>query len=284
VACHLFDTEFPRNQRKPLPQPRSTAARPVRKRGGRETLIEARSLEVHFPITGGILRRTIGHVRAVDGVNLAVARGSVVAVVGESGSGKTTLGKAMVGLIPRTGGAIQAGVALRSQIIFQDPYASLNPRLTVGEIVAEGLRYRPDPPARAERERRVAETLALVGLERATASRYPHEFSGGQRQRIGIARALVVNPEFLVCDEPTSALDVSVQAQILNLLRGLKDRLGLTYLFITHDLGVVEYFADEVAVMREGRIVEAGPVETVFRRPRQAYTRELLKAVPKLAR
>ncbi len=291
AACHLHDPSFHgRALARAARPPAARAPRAVKSTGA---LVEVENLAVHFPIRTGLLRRVTGHVRAVDGVSLAIPRGGVTAVVGESGCGKTTLGKALIGLAPPTAGTIRydgqavgaahaAGWRRKMQIIFQDPYASLNPRLTVGEIVGEGLRYAAAAPGRAQREARVAATLELVGLDAAAARRYPHEFSGGQRQRVGIARALAVEPEFVVCDEATSALDVSVQAQILNLLRGLKDRLGLTYLFITHDLGVVEYFADAVAVMYLGRIVEHGTVRDVFESPRHPYTRALLAAVPRV--
>jgi peptide/nickel transport system ATP-binding protein len=232
----------------------------------------------------------------VDGVSLAVAPGRTLALVGESGCGKTTVGKGILQLVRPTGGGVSfegvtltrlRGDALRRrradlQIVFQDPYASLNPRMRVLDILLEGMTALGVLADRAARERRVAELLAQVGLPAEALGRYPHEFSGGQRQRIAIARALSVNPRLVVCDEPTSALDVSVQAQILNLLKRLQRELGVAYLFITHNLGVVSYVADEVAVMYLGRIVEHGTVEEVLADPKHPYTRALLDAVPTL--
>ncbi len=259
-------------------------------------LLEVSDLKVYFPIRRGILRRTVGHVKAVDGVTLAVPEGRTLALVGESGSGKTTVGKSVLQLIRPTAGSVRyAGAELTGlgraglqryraamQIVFQDPYASLNPRMRVADILLEGMRALRVGAGEADRVARSDAILDQVGLPAAAKSRYPHEFSGGQRQRIAIARALAVEPRLVVCDEPTSALDVSVQAQILNLLRDLQERLGLAYLFITHNLAVVEYLAHEVAVMTEGRIVEQGTAEQVLRAPRHAYTRALLEAVPKI--
>ncbi len=245
---------------------------------GRQALLEVRDLRVHFPIRRGILQRTVAHVRAVDGVDLALAAGRTLALVGESGCGKTTAGKAILGLLERTGGEVVLDAAPvarlvpdRMQMVFQDPFGSLDPRMRVGEIVAEGNRAVD-----------VAGLLEQVGLHAAMAHRYPHEFSGGQRQRIAIARALAVNPALLICDEPTSALDVSVQAQVLRLLADLQARLDLAYLFITHNIAVVDYLAHEVAVMYLGRIVERGTTGEVLRSPRHPYTQALLAAVPKL--
>ncbi len=257
------------------------------------SLLSVENLVVHFPVRRGVLARTVGHVRAVDGVSFAIPQGKTLALVGESGSGKTTAGRAILRLIEPTGGRIVFdGVDLasldggamrrlrkRAQLIFQDPYGSLNPRMTVYSVLAEALAVHQLRP-RAQRRDRVYELLELVGLPPETADRYPNEFSGGQRQRIGIARALAVEPELIVADEPVSALDVSIQAQILNLLDDLQDRLGLTYLFIGHDLSVVRHIADTVAVMYLGRIVEMGPVEEVFTRPIHPYTKALLSAVP----
>ena len=252
------------------------------------------SLEVHFPIRRGLLQRTVGHVRAVDGVSLTISAGRTLALVGESGCGKTTVGKALLQLIKPTAGSVKLGGSeligmkpkrLRAarrhmQMVFQDPFASLNPRLRVGDIIAEGMASLGlENDSQAQRNA-VAALLRQVGLPDEAVERYPHEFSGGQRQRIAIARALAVQPELLICDEPTSALDVSVQAQILNLLKALQEELGVAYLFITHNFAVVEYLAHDVAVMYLGRIVEQGRAEEVLRAPRHPYTQALLSAVP----
>ena len=251
-------------------------------------------LKVHFPIRRGILQRTVGNVLAVDGVSLAISAGRTLALVGESGCGKTTVGKALLQLVKPTSGNVRLGgselVGLQGkrlraarrhmQMVFQDPFASLNPRLRVGEIIAEGMAALGLESDAAAQGRAVAALLKQVGLPDEAAGRYPHEFSGGQRQRIAIARALAVQPELLICDEPTSALDVSVQAQILNLLKQLQEELGVAYLFITHNFAVVEYLANEVAVMYLGRIVERGSAEEVLRAPQHPYTQALLSAVP----
>jgi len=256
--------------------------------------LSAADLKVHFPIRRGILQRTVGHVRAVDGVSLAISAGRTLALVGESGCGKTTVGKALLQLVKPTAGSVRLGGSelvgmqgrrLRAarrhmQMVFQDPFASLNPRLRVGEIIAEGMAALGLEGDGAARGRAVAALLKQVGLPDEAAGRYPHEFSGGQRQRIAIARALAVQPELLICDEPTSALDVSVQAQILNLLKKLQEELGVAYLFITHNFAVVEYLANDVAVMYLGRIVERGSAEEVLRSPKHPYTQALLSAVP----
>jgi peptide/nickel transport system ATP-binding protein len=258
-------------------------------------LLSVRDLKVHFPIRKGLFKRTAGYVKAVDGVSLEIGAGRTLGLVGESGCGKTTVGKAILQLIRPQGqvefGGVELtrlrGAALRErrrdfQIIFQDPYASLNPRMRVAEILSEGMASLGVEPNTAARTKRVAEILDQVGLARDSVERYPHEFSGGQRQRIAIARALAVRPKLIVCDEPTSALDVSVQAQILNLLKSLQRELGLSYLFITHNIAVVEYLAHEVAVMYLGRIVERGTMDEVLRAPKHPYTQALLAAVPKI--
>lgn len=258
--------------------------------------LQVKDLCVHYPIQKGIFKRTVGYVYAVDDVTLDIPRGKTLALVGESGSGKTSFGKAILRLgVPVEGDLVYDGVNIatttrqqmhpyrkRMQIIFQDPYASLNPRMTVGAIIQEGMQTHGIGASDEERQARVAELMRRVGLSPDMVTRYPHEFSGGQRQRIGIARCLAVDPEFIVCDEATSALDVSVQAQILNLLKSLQVDFNLTYLFITHNLSVVEYFADEVAVMYLGRIVERGTTEEIFDSPKHPYTRALLSAVPKM--
>ena len=290
ARCHLRESgpAGPRQAEGPGSDP------PVKEEPEAKVLLEVRDLKVHFPIRRGIFRRTVGHVRAVDGVSFSLKEGRTLALVGESGCGKTTAGKALLQLITPTAGAVRyegsdiAGLprgAMRArraamQIIFQDPYASLNPRLRVAEILLEGMRSLGVGRTDAERMRRLERLLGEVGLPGETLGRFPHEFSGGQRQRIAIARALAVEPRLIVCDEPTSALDVSVQAQILNLLRSLQARHGIAYLFITHNIGVVDYLAHDVAVMREARIVEHGTVDQVLRRPQHPYTKELLAAVP----
>lgn len=256
-------------------------------------LLSVRDLKVHYPVRGGLLGRVTGHVRAVDGVSLDVFPGETLGIVGESGCGKTTLGRALLRLVEPTAGSVHfdggdflalKGKALRAarrhiQIVFQDPYASLNPRLTVGSTVKEGLLVHRIAEGAAA-DKRVGQLLEEVGLQSSYASRYPHEFSGGQRQRIGIARALAVEPKLLVCDEPVSALDVSVQAQVINLLKDLQKSRGLAYLFIAHDLSVVEHMADRVAVMYLGRIMELGSSRDVYREPLMPYTQALLSAIP----
>ena len=264
-------------------------------------LLTVTDLKTYFPVRRGMFGRTTGYVRAVDGVSFSIERGRTLGLVGESGSGKTTIGRTILKLIPATVGNVQfdgvdvfslRGAALRElrrhmQIIFQDPVSSLNPRMTAGDIVGEPLKVHGIVPRR-QRRQRIGELMERVGLPAAHASRYPHEFSGGQRQRIGIARALASGPDFIVCDEPVSALDVSIQAQILNMLNDLQDELKLSYLFIAHNLAVVEHFADEVAVMYLGRIVELAPKQVILRHQEDPdrlchpYTRSLLSAVPQI--
>ena len=254
-------------------------------------VMAAEQVKVHFPIQRGLLRRTVGHIRAVDGVDLNIRRGQTVGVVGESGSGKTTLGLALLRLIRSQGGIrfrdqdIQGWASRRlrplrrhMQIVFQDPYGSLSPRMSVGQIVEEGLKLHGIGDGRQGRRRLVARALEEVGLDPDSQDRYPHEFSGGQRQRISIARAMVLEPSFVVLDEPTSALDMSVQAQIVDLLRDLQARRELAYMFISHDLRVVRALSDHVVVMRDGQVVEHGPAQEVFERPQHPYTRALMAA------
>ncbi|MEI6561118.1 MAG: ATP-binding cassette domain-containing protein [Verrucomicrobiota bacterium] len=260
------------------------------------SLLEVHNLRTWFPVTSGLLRRHTDDVKAVDDVSFTVEEGTTVGLVGESGSGKTTVGRTILKLAPATSGRISfAGrdilplserefrpLRREMQMIFQDPFGSLNPRLSIYAIVAEPLEIHFPEMTRAERRERVAELLRQVGLKPEMMTRYPHEFSGGQRQRIGIARALAVKPRFIVCDEPVSALDVSVQAQIVNLLQDLQEELGLTYLFIAHDLAVVEHISDHVLVMYRGKIVESASAEAIYADPQHEYTRKLLAAVPKL--
>jgi peptide/nickel transport system ATP-binding protein len=249
------------------------------------SLLEVRGLRVHFPIRRGVLRRTVGYVKAVDGVDLTIHAGRTLALVGESGCGKTTVGKAILELNPKTSGEVRFADEVKHlrrdvQMIFQDPASSMNPRMLVEAIVAEGLRAQGLVKSREQLQQKVTGLLGQVGLSADAMLRYPHEFSGGQRQRIAIARALAVEPKLLVCDEPTSALDVSVQAQVLNLLKKLQQELQLSYLFITHNIAVVSYLAHEVAVMYLGRIVEQGGVGQVLEQPKHPYTQALLQAVP----
>lgn len=260
-----------------------------------DVLVEVKDLEVHFPIfSSGAVRRHVNDVKAVDGVSLHVDRGETLGLVGESGCGKTTTGLALLRLIEPTGGSItfdgiemnslDAGglraLRKRMAMIFQDPYASLDPRMSIGKIVAEPLEIHGLASSRSDKNRRVGELLEMVGLSPDYRNRYPHEFSGGQRQRVGIARALATEPDFIVCDEPIAALDVSIQAGVMNLLEDLQRELGLTYLFIAHDLSAVQHFSDRIAVMYLGRIVEVADRVGLYEDPRHPYTAALLSAVP----
>ena len=255
------------------------------------TILEAKDLRVWFPIKRGFMRHTVGHIKAVDGIDLEVKEGQTLGVVGESGSGKTTLGLALLRLVSSDGPIIYLGDRIDGydskkmrplrrdmQIVFQDPYGSLSPRLSIAQIIEEGLLIQKPDMDRTERRARVSKALKEVGLDPAAQDRYPHEFSGGQRQRIAIARALVLEPKFLILDEPTSALDVSVQAQIVDLLRDLQKRYKLAYLFISHDLKVVRALANDIIVLRHGKVVEQGPARTVFAEPKTDYTKALLAA------
>ncbi len=288
----------------PAPTPASTsastsaegpAARPADKAGSSKTkpLLVVENLQTHFPIRSGLLQRTVGWVKAVDGVSFTLHEGETLGLVGESGCGKTTVGRTILRLIPATGGTVRfdgksvfnqpAGAMRRlrreMQIIFQDPGGSLNPRMRVGRVVGEPLEVHGLATGDELRET-VERLLERCGLWRAAADRYPHEFSGGQRQRIGIARALALNPRMIVCDEPTSALDVSIQSQILNLLKDLQDEFRLSYLFISHDMAVVHHVCDRIAVMFDGKIVEEGDRDAIIRSPQHPYTKALLSAVP----
>jgi peptide/nickel transport system ATP-binding protein len=291
VRCHLYAAEAAGREKReerrvdaavgfnPSPFPLSPS------------LLQVENLQVHFPIRKGILQRVVGQVKAVDGVSLDIHRGRTLALVGESGCGKTTLGKALLQLIAPTAGSVlyegreligTSASRAAMQMVFQDPYASLNPKMRVAEILEEGMSALYIGASSAARQEHIDGLLDKVGLARDSKWRYPHEFSGGQRQRIAIARALAVSPQLLICDEPTSALDVSVQAQILNLLKSLQQEMGLSFLFITHNLAVVEYLAHEVCVMYLGRIVERGTSEEVMHTPKHPYTRALLSAVPRI--
>ncbi|MBI5688359.1 MAG: ABC transporter ATP-binding protein [Verrucomicrobia bacterium] len=258
-------------------------------------LLEVKNLKVYFPIMGGVIRHKVGEVKAVDDVSFTIEAGETVGLVGESGSGKTTIGRAILRLLEPTDGQIvfdgqditRMGdgelrpLRKQMQMVFQDPFGSLNPRMTIASIVGEALTIHFPQMDRATRRDRIAELLRRVGLKSEHMNRYPHEFSGGQRQRIGIARALAVEPKFIVCDEPVSALDVSVQAAIINLLQDLQEQFKLTYLFIAHDLAVVEHISDRVLVMTQGRIVEAASADEIYTRPQHPYTQKLIAAVPK---
>ena len=259
-----------------------------------EPILQAIDLVKHYPIKTGVIQRTTGYVRAVDGVSFDLAPGETLGVVGESGCGKSTLGRLLVRLEEPTAGKVvfegedmyaRRGAAMRRlrrdiQIVFQDPYTSLNPRMTVGDIVGEPFEIHPEAAPKGSRRQRVQDLLDLVGLNPEYINRYPHQFSGGQRQRIGVARGIALNPKVLVCDEPVSALDVSVQAQVVNLLEKLQRELGLAYIFIAHDLAVVRHISDRVAVMYLGRIVEVGDEQQIYEHPTHPYTQALLSAVP----
>ena len=259
-------------------------------------LLEVENLCTWFPVLGGVMRRKVGDIRAVDNVSFTIEAGKTVGLVGESGSGKTTVGRTILKLIPPTSGRVKFDgreilplserefrpLRREMQMIFQDPFGSLNPRFTIGEIVSEALEIHFPKMSRSDRTARAAELLKLVGLQADMMRRYPHEFSGGQRQRIGIARALAVEPRFIVCDEPVSALDVSVQAQIVNLLQDIQEQFGIAYLFIAHDLAVVEHISDHVLVMHHGKIVESASAEEIYHDPKNDYTKTLLAAVPSI--
>ncbi len=259
-----------------------------------ERLLSVRDLKAYFPIRTGLLQRVTGHVKAVDGVSFEIGKGETLGLVGESGCGKTTVGRAILRLIPTTAGsvifdgtdmlaargAVLKGLRRNMQIIFQDPASSLNPRMRIGTILAEPLLVHGLVTDKAELRERVANLLVRCGMPKAAADRYPHEFSGGQRQRIGIARALSLEPKFIVCDEPTSALDVSIQAQIINLLMDLQSEFGLSYLFISHDMSVIQHVCRRIAVMYKGKIVESGTRDEVLFDAQHKYTQSLLSAVP----
>lgn len=261
-----------------------------------EALISVRGLEVHFPVRKGLLRRQVDSVRAVDSVDLEIHKGQILALVGESGSGKTTLGRGILRLIEPTGGSVLYGkdeitglskssmrrFRRNMQIIFQDPMSSLNPRLSIAAILTEPMKVHGIGESHEDRIERARDLLEQVQMDEASLWRYPHEFSGGQRQRIGIARALTLEPSFIVCDEITSALDVSVQAEILQMLLELREQRDLTLLFITHNIGVVEFVSDEVAVMHQGKIIEQGATTSVVNNPQKTYTQDLLSAVPRV--
>jgi oligopeptide/dipeptide ABC transporter ATP-binding protein len=260
------------------------------------SLLKVENLKTYFPITKGVFSRVVGHVKAVDGVSFELEQGEVLALVGESGCGKTTIGRTILNLIPATEGKVLfenkdvlsapadelLELRKKMQIIFQDPFSSLNPRMTVGQLISEGLLIHKIGNAESRRAK-AEELLEKVGLNSSYSNRYPHEFSGGQRQRIGIARALTLNPKFIVCDEAVSALDVSVQAQVLNLLNDLKQEFDLSYLFIAHNLSVVEHISDRIAVMYVGKIMELTSRDQLFAKPRHPYTKALFSAIPEIS-
>lgn len=260
-----------------------------------EIILEAKNLKKHFPIKKGFFLKEVASVKAVDDVSLFVKKGETLGLVGESGCGKSTLGRTLIRLYEPSAGSVEfegtdflalKGEALRQkrkniQMIFQDPYASLDPRMTVGQIIRQPMDIH-NVGTMEEREKRVLELIELVGLRKGHVNRYPHEFSGGQRQRISIARTIALNPELIICDEPVSALDVSIQAQILNLLKDLQEKLGLTYIFISHDLSVIEHVCDRIAVMYLGKIVEIATREELFKNPQHPYTQALISAIPRV--
>ena len=296
VRCHLYAADAAGREKKEGGGVEAAPRIPSSPSSVLPSLLQVQNLQVHFPIRKGVMQRVVGQVKAVDGVSLEIKQGRTLALVGESGCGKTTLGKALLQLIKPTAGSVRFAEqeligldaqTLRTkrsamQMVFQDPYASLNPKMRVAEILEEGMTALAIGGNSAARQVHIDDLLDKCGLARSAKWRYPHEFSGGQRQRIAIARALAVSPKLLICDEPTSALDVSVQAQILNLLKSLQQELGLSYLFITHNLAVVDYLAHEVCVMYQGKVVERGTAEQVLGSPKNEYTKTLLAAVPRI--
>ncbi|MEQ9095770.1 MAG: ATP-binding cassette domain-containing protein [Phycisphaerales bacterium] len=274
--------------------PTDPQAKPGQYQGAEPPLLSVKDLKTHFPVRSGLLQRVTGYVKAVDGVSFDLGRGETLGLVGESGCGKTTVGRTLLKLIPSTGGSVTfegkdvmkaQGAEMKAlrrdmQIIFQDPAGSLNPRMRIASIVGEPLIVHGLVKDRRQLRKQVEELLVRCGMPAAAADRYPHEFSGGQRQRIGIARALALEPKFIVCDEPTSALDVSIQAQIINLLTDLQEEFGLSYLFISHDMAVIQHVCKRIAVMYKGRIVETGSRDEILKNPQHKYTQSLLSAVP----